>query len=783
MKRQLLNFCLLFISVSLQSQNLGTISGKVFNKETGLFLEGATIQVENSNFFAITNNEGFFEINDVPTSSYNVKASFIGFKSLTLYNVIIKSAGNQSLQYGLNPSSEELDEIIVVESPFKTSIETPLSTQTFSAVEIETYPGGNNDITRVIQSLPGISPSIGGFRNDIIIRGGGPNETVFYIDGIEIPNINHFSTQGSSGGPVGLINVSFIKDVTLSTSSFGAEYDNALSGVLSFDQKEAKIDKVSGNFRVGSSEAGLTLEGPLKLFSNEDTSFIFSIRRSYLQFIFKAFGFSFLPDYWDYQMKITHKIDDFNHINFIGIGSIDELTINEADEFDFENESQIEQLPIINQKSRTFGVSWKRIYKNKNGFFNLSISNNRLENNFERFKNNISKSNPSFSNISSEDETKIRFISNQKSENLKFSYGGNMQLSNYKNNTQFEFYNTDYNTKIDFIKYGLFLKSNSTFIDDKLGVSLGVRLDQDNFTLENNIFENISPRLALSLIISEDKKWKFNFATGRYFKIPTYTSLGFKNFDNVFLNKSSKYTRSDHIVGGFEFNWTESSRFTFEAFYKKYNNYPVSKVDGVSLANKGADFEVLGNEEILTIGKGKSYGLEFLYQQKLKDNFYGILSYTFFYSKFSGLDRIYLPSVWDNRHLLSFTGGYKLKKNWELSTKIRFTGKTPYSPVDIASSTQSYPEIIFDYSQLGNYYLNDFTKLDVRVDKRWNFKSTSMNFYIDIENLLMDEIPVPPEYGLQRDVNLNIVDPRNLIEVISDNRSSIIPSIGFVFDF
>jgi outer membrane receptor for ferrienterochelin and colicin len=783
MKRQLLNFCLLFISVSLQSQNLGTISGKVFNKETGLFLEGATIQVENSNFFAITNNEGFFEINDVPTSSYNVKASFIGFKSLTLYNVIIKSAGNQSLQYGLNPSSEELDEIIVVESPFKTSIETPLSTQTFSAVEIETYPGGNNDITRVIQSLPGISPSIGGFRNDIIIRGGGPNETVFYIDGIEIPNINHFSTQGSSGGPVGLINVSFIKDVTLSTSSFGAEYDNALSGVLSFDQKEAKIDKVSGNFRVGSSEAGLTLEGPLKLFSNEDTSFIFSIRRSYLQFIFKAFGFSFLPDYWDYQMKITHKIDDFNHINFIGIGSIDELTINEADEFDFENESQIEQLPIINQKSRTFGVSWKRIYKNKNGFFNLSISNNRLENNFERFKNNISKSNPSFSNISSEDETKIRFISNQKSENLKFSYGGNMQLSNYKNNTQFEFYNTDYNTKIDFIKYGLFLKSNSTFIDDKLGVSLGVRLDQDNFTLENNIFENISPRLALSLIISEDKKWKFNFATGRYFKIPTYTSLGFKNFDNVFLNKSSKYTRSDHIVGGFEFNWTESSRFTFEAFYKKYNNYPVSKVDGVSLANKGADFEVLGNEEILTIGKGKSYGLEFLYQQKLKDNFYGILSYTFFYSKFSGLDRIYLPSRWDNRHLLSFTGGYKLKKNWELSTKIRFTGKTPYSPVDIASSTQSYPEIIFDYSQLGNYYLNDFTKLDVRVDKRWNFKSTSMNFYIDIENLLMDEIPVPPEYGLQRDVNLNIVDPRNLIEVISDNRSSIIPSIGFVFDF
>ena len=142
--------------------------------------------------------------------------------------------------------------------------------------------------------------------HDIIIRGGGPNETVYYLDGIEIPNINHFSTQGSSGGPVGLINVSFIKDVTLSTSAFGAEYDNALSGVLSFEQKEANIDKISGNFRIGSSEAGLTFEGPLNLFENKETSFIFSVRRSYLQFLFKAFGFSFLPDYWDYQMKNLH---------------------------------------------------------------------------------------------------------------------------------------------------------------------------------------------------------------------------------------------------------------------------------------------------------------------------------------------------------------------------------------------------------------------------------------------------------------------------------------------
>ena len=783
MNRNIVCICLLSLSLKLQSQNLGTISGKVLDNETGLFLEGATIQVENSDFFTITNSDGYFEIRDIPTSSYNIKASYVGFKSLTKFNIIVKSAGNQSLQYGLNPFSDELDEVILTESPFNTSIETPLSTQTFSAVEIETYPGGNNDITRVIQSLPGISPSVGGFRNDIIIRGGGPNETVYYLDGIEIPNINHFSTQGSSGGPVGLINISFIKDVTLSTSSFGAEFDNALSGVLSFQQKDASNERVSGNLRFGSSEAGLTFEGPINIFNKKETSFIFSLRRSYLQFIFEALGFSFLPDYWDYQIKIKHKIDDFNHLNFISIGSIDELTVNESNEYNFENESIIEQIPIINQRSRTFGISWKRIYKIKNGFFNLSISNNLLQNNFERFQNNLSKEDPSYTNISKEEETKIRFISTNNLKNLKFSYGGNLQFSDYLNKYGYDFYNINYNTTIDFIKYGLFIKSSRFFNDNKIGISIGLRTDQDNFTVYNDFFENFSPRLSLSFVISKDYRWKLNFSSGRYFKIPTYTTLGFKNSDNVLLNKNLKYTRSDHIVGGLEFNWTESSRLTLELFNKRYNNYPVSIIDGVSIANKGGDFEVLGNEEILTIGMGKSYGVEFLYQQKLKNNFYGTLSYTFFYSKFSGLDKIFIPSVWDNRHILSFTGGYKLKRNWEISSKVRYTGKTPYAPVDLVLSSKSYPEIIFDYSQLGNYFLTEFTKLDIRIDKRWNFKSTSMNFYIDIENLLMNEIPIPPEYGLERDENLNILNPRNLIEVISDNRNSLIPSIGFVFDF
>ena len=443
MNKYLFYFLLVFHN-SLYCQNIGSLTGTVIDSESGLPLEGATVTVDKSNFIAVTDQNGFFEIVDLPTTTYNITARFIGFKIQTKFNIIVKSAGNRSLDFVLSPMPDKLDEVILNESPFKTSIETPLSTQTFSAVEIETYPGGNNDITRVIQSLPGISPSVGGFRNDIIIRGGGPNETVYYLDGIEIPNINHFSTQGSSGGPVGLVNISFIKDVTLSTSSFGAEYDNALSGVLAFNQKDANKEKLVGNFRLGSSEAGLTIEGPI----NNKSSFILSLRRSYLQFIFKAFGFSFLPDYWDYQFKLNHEIDSNNSIKLIGIGSIDKLTVNEPDKFNFENQSVIEQIPLTNQNTETFGLTWRRIYKSMNGFFDLSISNNNLNNNFIRYKDNLTKSDPTYSNISRENETKLRFISNHNFNDLKFSFGFNLTSAKYTNNTKFNFYDIDYSTKI-----------------------------------------------------------------------------------------------------------------------------------------------------------------------------------------------------------------------------------------------------------------------------------------------------------------------------------------------
>ncbi|MDF1866092.1 MAG: carboxypeptidase-like regulatory domain-containing protein, partial [Saprospiraceae bacterium] len=289
-------------SIPVIGQNTGTLNGYVKDAKTKEPLVGATLLIDGTDKGTVTDLDGFYEIVDIPTKSYSVTASYIGYESSQEFNIIIKSVGNAELNFNLTEASVALGEVVVKASSIEDVI-TPLSSQTLSAVEIATYPGGNNDIAKVVQSLPGVGGSIGGFRNDVIIRGGAPNENVYYLDGMEIPNINHFATQGSAGGPVGLLNVSFIESVDLATSAFNARYDNPLSGVLQFNQRVGNTREARANFRISASEAAITGEGPLfrKGDAPAKTSYIGSVRRSYLQFLFQAIGLPILPDYWDYQ--------------------------------------------------------------------------------------------------------------------------------------------------------------------------------------------------------------------------------------------------------------------------------------------------------------------------------------------------------------------------------------------------------------------------------------------------------------------------------------------------
>ena len=474
------SLCIIFIwtglSMVVMAQN-GELRGTITDKKTGEPLFGATVFLIDTDFGAATSSDGQYVLSEIPANTYNIRVSFIGYQSQIIYNVVIRSEGNIDVDVQLEQAEFGLDEVVVSVNPFTKLETTPLSIQNLNQQEIASYPGGNNDIAKVIQSFPGVSGSVAGFRNDVIIRGGAPNENVYYLDGIEIPTINHFSTQGSAGGPVGLLNVSFFEGVTLSASSFAASYDNALSGVLEFDQRNGNSREFVGNFRLGSSESALTFEGPL--FKSDkpeaNTSYIVSVRRSYLQLLFQAIGLPFLPDYWDYQYKITHQINSKNEVLFTGVGSIDNSSVNELDEFDAEQKAIQDQVPVLEQQSNTIGMRWRHRFNDNKGLMDVIVSQNSLYNKFSRFTDNVNEQGLYFQNDANELERKIRHQIKLFSGSWTYAFGYSVQQVSYDNTTQDLVNDRNFITDLSFIRYGAHLQASAKGLEDRLQFSAGLR--------------------------------------------------------------------------------------------------------------------------------------------------------------------------------------------------------------------------------------------------------------------------------------------------------------------
>ncbi len=783
--RLLVIFFWLKLSMDLMAQN-GELRGTITDKKTGEPLFGATVFLIDTDFGAATNSGGQYVLSEIPASTYNIRVSFIGYQTQIIYNVVIRSEGNIDMNAQLEQAEIGLNEVVVTVNPFTKLETTPLSIQNLNQQEIASYPGVNNDIAKVIQSFPGVSGSVLGFRNDVIIRGGAPNENVYYLDGIEIPTINHFSTQGSAGGPVGLLNVSFFEGVTLSASSFAASYDNVLSGVLEFDQRNGNSRKFVGNFRLGSSESALTFEGPLFKSdkSEANTSYIISVRRSYLQLLFQAIGLPFLPDYWDYQYKVTHQINSNNELLFTGVGSIDNSSVNELDEFDAEQKAIQDQVPVLEQQSNTIGFRWRHRFNNNNGLMDVIVSQNSLYNKFSRFTDNVNEQGLYFQNDANELERKLKHQFKHFSGPMTYAYGYYVQQVAYNNTTQDLVNDRNFITDLTFLRYGAHLQASTKWLKDRLQFSAGLRFDDNDFMRDGvGLFGQISPRISYSFKLDPSGQWKWNQSWGIYYKIPPYTILGFEDNLGAWVNREAKYVRSEHFVGGFEYVINESSRISLEAFYKKYFNYPVSVADEVSLANKGGGFEVFGSELIQSDGLGRTQGLELLYQQKFTGKWYGIASFTLFKSEFCGSDLVYRPSLWDNQFLISALGGYKFRNNWEISSRFRYLGRAPFIPTNLEQSLEFYPAIIKDYSSVGQNRLDAYNQVDIRVDKKWSYTSWSLDVFFEVQNILGNANPEEPSYGLARDENGEVVIPERLVQVNTNTSVNVLPSIGVVINF
>ena len=792
MKRllSLLLFCNITISFLL-AQPVHQVKGTVIDKSSRQPLEFINVMIVGLNKGGVTNAEGKFSIGQVPPGIYRLQASAIGYKTVTTPEYIL-STRDLHIQIEMEENQTELEGVTVTASPFRRDIESPVSLRIIGLQEIEKSPGANRDISRIVQSYPGVAFSPIGYRNDLIVRGGSPSENRFYLDGVEIPNINHFSTQGASGGPVGILNADLIREVNFYTGAFPTDKGNALSSVLDFKLRDGDMERNSLKATLGASEVSLASNGHL----GKKTSYLVSVRQSYLQFLFDMLGLPFLPTFTDAQFKLKTRFDARNELTVLGLGGIDKMKLNtKADDED--NEYILSYLPKIQQETFTLGA----VYRHYAGAHVQSVvaSHSYLNNRNTKYQQN-DESDPEHLMLrlrSTEQNTQLRLENSSSFRNWKVTVGTSLDYSQYSNTTFQKVYTDraqtfDYHTYLGIMRWGLFGTVNYTSIDERFTASLGLRADANNYSAAmKDLSDQLSLRLSLSYQLTEH--WSLSGNAGLYYQLPPYTALGFKNNNGLYANKYAlRYMQVSQ--GSIGLNWRKGDTFevSVEGFYKDYDKIPLSVADGIPLTCKGNDYGVIGNELLTSTAQGRSYGAELLLKWLVAKKLNLASSFTLFKSEYrTDKESEYIASAWDNRFIFNLRGTYNLPRHWSVGMKVSCIGGAPYTPYDADKSSlvtawNAQGKPYYDYTRYNEERLPAFTQVDIRIDKTFYLKRCMLGFYIDLQNIAgskLKQADVLMSTGVIKNPDAPIAEQRYVMKSLKQESGTLLPTLGITFEY
>ena len=786
----LLLFCNITISFLL-AQPVHQVKGTVIDKSSRQPLEFINVMIVGLNKGGVTNAEGKFSIGQVPPGIYRLQASAIGYKTVTTPEYIL-STRDLHIQIEMEENQTELEGVTVTASPFRRDIESPVSLRIIGLQEIEKSPGANRDISRIVQSYPGVAFSPIGYRNDLIVRGGSPSENRFYLDGVEIPNINHFSTQGASGGPVGILNADLIREVNFYTGAFPTDKGNALSSVLDFKLRDGDMERNSLKATLGASEVSLASNGHL----GKKTSYLVSVRQSYLQFLFDMLGLPFLPTFTDAQFKLKTRFDARNELTVLGLGGIDKMKLNtKADDED--NEYILSYLPKIQQETFTLGA----VYRHYAGAHVQSVvaSHSYLNNRNTKYQQN-DESDPEHLMLrlrSTEQNTQLRLENSSSFRNWKVTVGTSLDYSQYSNTTFQKVYTDraqtfDYHTYLGIMRWGLFGTVNYTSIDERFTASLGLRADANNYSAAmKDLSDQLSPRLSLSYQLTEH--WSLSGNAGLYYQLPPYTALGFKNNNGLYANKYAlRYMQVSQ--GSVGLNWRKGDTFevSVEGFYKDYDKIPLSVADGIPLTCKGNDYGVIGNELLTSTAQGRSYGAELLLKWLVAKKLNLASSFTLFKSEYrTDKESEYIASAWDNRFIFNLRGTYNLPRHWSVGMKVSCIGGAPYTPYDADKSSlvtawNAQGKPYYDYTRYNEERLPAFTQVDIRIDKTFYLKRCMLGFYIDLQNIAgskLKQADVLMSTGVIKNPDAPIAEQRYVMKSLKQESGTLLPTLGITFEY
>ena len=709
-------------STVLSAAPVGVMKGSVSNRASGEPLPGATVLVVGTTMGAATDLEGTFQLKDVPAGTYNLEVRLVGFQAVTLTDVVVSPGRSTSVDARLQERLVEAEGVTVTAGYFATSDVAPLGTVGFNAQEIRRSPGSANDVSRILMALPSTA-AISDNANDLAVRGGSPMENGFYVDGIPIPNINHFPVQGSTGGPIGILNIDFVENTDFLTSGFPAAYGDRLSSVVDIKLREGSRDRIYGKAFLSFAGVGALGEGPLP---GESGSWMIAANKSYLDLLVGAIGTGVAPQYGDIQGKATLDIARGHRLTVMDI--FGHSTI------DFDRESSIDlgqrYYGVNTSTQNTAGASWRALWsKGFTSTTSLSVSTTRFDNEFKKINSDVLALRANNTELLASLRN-VNYLSLGARSRLEFGVDARVDRGRFDyfllgDTTSRGTVDPDYlvTRTLSSPKTGLF----ATYITDlgrRFTISAGARAEY--YDLSRSVA--LSPRLSVSYRASDRLTLSAN--SGIFYQqvplIVLSSDARFEDLDNI---------RAYHVGAGLEYLLRPDTRLTVEIYDKEYDRMPLNPDDPFRSVVDDALFNerFTPYSRLEASGRASTRGIELMLQKKMAQDLYGLVSASYYRSRYRDHTGVWRDRVYDNRFIFSVIGGYKPGQEWEFSARWTYAGGRPYTPFDETLSRQANLGIV-DESRVNAERYPAYHSLNVRIDRKFYFDSHMLDIYLSVWN-------------------------------------------------
>jgi hypothetical protein len=790
-------FLLFITSISAMQENL--ITGRVIDERTNEPLTGVNIIVNELPGVGTTSDiNGVFNI-PVPAGSYSVTASYIGYQTVVKTDVIVKSGSEAKVIINMSEIAVQLQQVTIRADYFDKALkENDLSTVILGAEEIRRSPGSAQDFQRILQGMAGVSFS-NDQNNELLVRGGSPNENLTVFDNMEIHSTNHYPNEYNSGGPINMVNVDLIEDIQFSTGGFISKYGDKLSSVMNITTRDGTRNNFfNANMNLSMAGAGGVFEGRL---ADGKGSWIFSARNSYLDLIKGAVGLTAVPKYYDIQWKVAYDLTDNHKLSWSGIYGNDKINIEgEPDKTELLKANKVDSVDLENvnvrQNQWASGITLRSLWS-KNIYSIFTIYYNNYHNDVDVKEDFVSRNFDYSGKVSQTKILNTRNVYNDIHDNgegaikgeivwnldgwSELNFGGSLRTGNFiqeiyinGDSSRYDILKNGWNTPDDIYismpaskqNYDIQLFSNNKsyayfndkfkLFEDRLIINAGLRYDYFSYSSQGNI----SPRFSASWYLVPALT-NINFAYGDYYQTQNYPTYGdrYKTLENKYL----KNTFARHLVIGIEQILDDGLKLTVECYHKKYEDIPVSE-EFIHFYER-----TFRSQKNINIGKQTSYGIDVLLQQKLVKDIYGTLAYSRMWSKYKdpriGKEGQEYPSEYEFPHVLTLIIGKrfanlrdKLDKmpfyikypsyilpfsnDMEISLRWRFASGKVYTPRYFSTYEQHYEGEVrwskgtwISSDEINSARYPDYHRLDIAFNSRYNFAGWNLSIFLSVENI------------------------------------------------